>query len=286
MIPGHGSPPRPACHRMPSAPAVRLTCMRTLVVARPDSPACAMARRLIDCAALTVLDHVHTATEALAMALAMQPELMLLDPGLKPGGAAAELAASLHDPAPQIVWLTHDVVRRCTATEDPQRVNAALKRLPRRRLGVEVRHLIVLEHGRFTTLDLADIRWLELPDARHPALLLLHAFSEQHVLHRRLGGLLDDLPPGSMLRCQNRVAVAPSHVLEALPHDRHGATLLLDNGTRLACGPQFWPALELALRSLDTTVASADEPAAPSRWSAPWSLDAQPRPEDGSGGRD
>ena len=49
----------------------------------------------------------------------MQPELMLLDPGLKPVGAA-ELAASLHDPAPQLVWLTHDVVRRCLAADDPQ----------------------------------------------------------------------------------------------------------------------------------------------------------------------
>ena len=121
--------------------------MRTLVVARSDSPACALAQRLIDSAALKVLDHAHTATEALTMALAMQPELLLLDPGLKPV-AAAELAASLHDPAPQIVWLTHDIVRRCLAADGPQRVNDALKRLPRRRLGVEVRHLIVLEHGR------------------------------------------------------------------------------------------------------------------------------------------
>ncbi len=280
MISGHASPLCLAPRRLPPAPPAPLTAMRTLVVARSDSPACAMARRLIDSAALTVLDHAHTATEALAMALALQPELMLLDPGLKPVGAA-ELTASLHDPAPQIVWLTHDVVRRCLAVEGPLRVNALLKRLPRRRLGVEVRQLIVLAHGRFTTVDLADILWLELPDARHPAPLLLHAFGEQHVLHRRLGGLLDDLPPGSMLRCQNRVAVAPAHVLEALPHDKHGATLLLDNGTRLACGPQFWPGLELALRALDTPVASADQPAAPSRWSAPWRLDT-PQRDDGS----
>jgi len=254
--------------------------MRTLVVAPSGSPACALAQRLIDAAALKVLDHAHTATEALAMARALQPELMLLDPGLKPLGAA-ELAASLHDPAPQLVWLTHEVVRRCVAAEGPQRVNDALKRLPRRRLGVEVRRLIVLEQGRFTTLDVADIRWLELPDARHPA-VLLHGFSESHVLHRRLGGLLDDLPPGGMLRCQNRVAVAPLHVLEALPHDKSRATLLMDNGTRLACGPQFWPALEASLRELDTPVAAADRPPTPSRWSAPWRLDGPPGPDDGA----
>jgi DNA-binding LytR/AlgR family response regulator len=254
--------------------------MRTLVVARPDSPACALAQRLIDGAALQVLDQAHTATEALAMALAMQPELMLLDPGLKPVGAA-ELAASLHDPAPQLVWLTHDVVRRCLAADDPQRTNAALRRLPRRRLGVEVEHLIVLAHGHFTTLDLADIRWLELTDARHAA-VLLHGFGEHHLLHRRLAALLDDLPPGRMLRCQTRIAVAPTHVLEALPHDRGGATLLMDNGTRLACGPQFWPALAAALRERDTPVAAADQPPTPSRWSAPWRLDS-PRPEDGPG---
>lgn len=254
--------------------------VRTLVVAPSDSPACALAQRLIDGAALKVLDQAHTATEALTMALAMQPELMLLDPGLKPVGAA-ELAASLHDPAPQIVWLTLEVVRRCLAADDPQRVNAALRGLPRRRLGVEVRHLIVLEHGRFTTLDLADIRWLELPDARH-ATVLLHGFGEHHVLHRRLGGLLDDLPPGAMLRCQNRVAVAPAHVLEVLLHDKRRATLLLDNGTRLACGPQFRPALEAALQALDTPGASADQPPTPSRWSAPWRLDDPRGPGDGS----
>ena len=280
MIAGHESPLRPTlCRAQPAAP---LTAMRTLVVAPKISPACALAQRLIDAAALKVLDQAHTATEALAMALALQPELMLLDPGLKPV-AAAELVASLHDPAPRIVWLTHDIVRRCLAAGGAQRVNAALMRLPRRRLGVEVRHLVVLEHGFFTTLDLDDIRWLELPDARHPA-LLLHGFGEQHVMHRRLGGLLDDLPPGSMLRCQNRVAVAPAHVLEALPNDKHGATLLLDNGTRLSCGPQFWPALEAALRALDTQVASSGEPFATSRWSAPWRLDSQPGPDDGAAG--
>jgi len=274
MIGSHAIPPRPASRRArPTLPSP-LTAVRTLVVARSDSPARALAQRLIDGAALEVLDHAHTAAEALTMALAMQPELMLLDPGLKPVGAA-ELAASLHDPLPQIVWLTHDVVRRCLAAGDPQRVNTALKRLPRRRLGVEVLHLMVLAHGRLTTVDMAEVLWLESPDARHP-LLLLHGFSEQHVLHRRLTGLLEDLPPGGMLRCQNRVAVAPAHVLEALPHDKHGATLLLDNGTRLACGPQFWPTLELALRALDTPVASADEPSAPSRWSAPWRLDTPP----------
>lgn len=271
--PGHASPPRPASRRAQPTPSPALTAMRTLVVAGADSPARALAQRLIDGAALKVLDHAHTATEALTMALALQPELMLLDPGLKPV-AAAELAASLHDPSPHIVWLRHDIVRRCLAAECSQGVNAALKRLPRRRLGAEVRHLIVLENGRFTTVDLADILWLELPDARHPA-LLLHGFSERHLLHRRLTGLLDDLPPGSMLRCQNRVAVAPAHVLEALPHE-HGATLLMVNGTRLACGPQFWPALEAALRARDATVASADQPSAPSRWSAPWRLDELP----------
>jgi DNA-binding LytR/AlgR family response regulator len=253
--------------------------MRALVVARADSPACALAQRLVETAALQVLEQAHTATEALALALALQPDVMLLDPGLKPVGAA-ELAASLHEPAPPLVWLTHDVVRRCVAAGDPQRVNAALRSLPRRRLGVEVNRLVVLEHGRFTTLELADIRWLELPDARHPT-LLLHGFTERHVLHRRLADLLDDLPPGRMLRCQTRVAVSPAHVLEALPHDNRRATLLLDNGTRLACGPQYWPALEAALRERETPVAPADQPPTPSRWSAPWRLDDGPGPENG-----
>jgi len=257
--------------------------MRTLVVARLDSPACALAQRLIEGAALPVLGHAQAATEALAMALALQPELLLLDPGLKPVGAA-ELAASLHDPAPRLVWLSHELVRRCLAAPDPLRRRALLAELPRRRLGVEVRRLVVLEHGRFVTLDVDEIRWLELPDARHPALSLLHGFSEQHVLHRRLADLLDDLPPGRMLRCQTRVAVAPAHVLEALPHEKRGATLLLDNGTRLACGPQFWPALETALRVAEAHVASTDQPDTPSRWSAPWRLDAAPPPDDGAMG--
>ncbi|MFN3304925.1 MAG: LytTR family DNA-binding domain-containing protein [Roseateles sp.] len=254
--------------------------MRALIVARPDSPACNLARRLIDSAALRVLGQAHSAGEALAMTLALQPELLLLDPGLKPVGAA-ELAASLHDPAPKLVWLTHDVVRRCVAAGDPQRVNAALLSLPRRRLGVEVQRLLVLADGHIGLLDLADIRWLALPDGRHPA-LLLHSFGAQHLLQRRLTELLDDLPPGRLLRCQTRVAVAPAHVLEALPHDNGRATLLLDNGTRLACGPQYWPALQAALREQATAVAPADHPATPSRWSAPWRLDCE-LPREGGG---
>lgn len=256
--------------------------MRTLIVARPDSPACALARRLIDSAALCVLAQAHSASEALTMTLALQPELVLLDPGLKPVGAA-ELAASLHDPAPRLVWLAHDVVRRCVSAGDPQRVNAALLSLPRRRLGVEVQRLLVLAQGQVTLLDLADIRWLELPDGRHPA-LLVHSFGAQHLLHRRLAELLDDLPPGRLLRCQTRVAVAPAHVLEALPHDNGRATLLLDNGTRLACGPQYWPALQAALREQATAVAPADLPPTPSRWSAPWLLDCEAPQEGGRGG--
>jgi two-component system LytT family response regulator len=240
-----------------------------------------MAQRLIDAAALDVLGQAHTAIEALSMALALQPELMLLDPGLKPLGAA-ELAASLHEPGPLLVWLSHDVLRRCLPAEGSQHASDALKRLPRRRLGVEVRRLVVLENGRFTTLDLSDIRWLELPDARHPTLLVLHDFADSHVMHRRLTGLLDDLPPGRMLRCQNRVAAAPAHVLEALSHEGRRATLLLDNGTRLACGQQFWPAWESALRALDAPVASADAQASLGRWSAPWRQDSAMPPDDGT----
>lgn len=254
--------------------------MRTLLVAHADSPACTLARRLLDSAALRLLDQAQTAAEGLAMTLALQPDLLLLDPGLKPVGAA-ELVASLHHPAPRVAWLTHDMVRRCAAAGAPQDVNAALARLPRRRLGVEVARLLVMAHGGFQTLDLADIRWLELPDSRHP-LVRLHGFGDQHVMHRRLSDLLDDLPPGSLLRCQTRVAVAPAHVLEALPHDNKRATLLLDNGTRLSCGPQYWPALQAALRELDAHVARADQPSTPSRWRAPWRQDEGPRLDEGA----
>ncbi|HEY0955977.1 MAG TPA: response regulator transcription factor [Roseateles sp.] len=246
---------------------------RALLVARSDSPACALAQRLVDAAALRVLDRAETATEALTMTLALQPELLLMDPGLRPINAA-ELATSLHDPAPQLVWLTHDVVRRCVAAGDPQRVNAALRALPRRRMGVEVNQLLVLEQGHFTRVDLAEVRWMELPDPRR-ASVLMHGFREQHLLQRRFAELLDDLPPGRLLRCQTRVAVAPAHVLEALPHDNKRATLLLDNGMRLACGPQYWPALEEALRQRDTPVAPTDRPSTPSRWRAPWRLDSE-----------
>ncbi|MFK4704657.1 DNA-binding LytR/AlgR family response regulator [Roseateles asaccharophilus] len=253
---------------------------RALLVARPDSPACAMAQRLVEAAALQILDQAQTATEALTMTLALQPDVLLLDPGLRPVNAA-ELATSLHDPAPRLVWLAHDVVRRCVAAGDAQRVNATLLALPRRRMGVEVSQLLVLEHGLITRLDLADVRWMELPDPRR-ASVLLHGFREQHMLQRRFAELLDDLPPGRLLRCQTRVAVAPAYVLEALPHDNKRATLLLDNGTRLTCGPQYWPALEEALRQRATPVAPTDRPFTPSRWSAPWRLDSEAADSTGS----
>lgn len=251
---------------------------RALLVARSESPACAIARRLADAGGLQMLEHAQTATEALVMTQALRPDLLLLDPGLQPVNAA-ELATSLPDPAPRLVWLAHDVVRRCVAAGDALRISAALLALPRRRMGVAVNRLLVQAHGHVASLDLAEVRWMELPDLRR-ACVLLHAFREQHTLQRRFAELLDDLPPGRLLRCQTRVAVAPAHVLEALPHDNKRATLLLDNGTRLACGPQYWPALQLALRERDTPVAPADRPPTPSRWSAPWRLDSQAAPDD------
>lgn len=245
--------------------------MRALIVARTDSPACALAQRLVEAAGLQLLAQARSAAEALTLTLALRPELLLLDPELKPV-SAAELAASLPHPAPRVAGLTDELVCRCIAAGDAPRVAAALCALPRRRLGGEVTQLLVPEQGRFTALPLADIRWIELPDARH-ALLRLQSFREQHVLHRRLADLLEDLPPGMLLRCQTRVAVAPAHVLEALPRDDGRATLLLDNGSRLACGAQYWPALAGALREQDKPVAPIDRPPTPSRWSAPWRLD-------------
>ena len=114
----------------------------------------------------------------------------------------------------------------------------------------------LLEQGQVRSLGVDEIRWMELPDRNRPA-LLLHGFSERHLLHRRLHGLLTDLPPGRMLRCHPRVAVAPAHVLEALPRGTRSATLLLDNGTRLACGTQFWPAWQKALQALGRPAAAA-----------------------------
>lgn len=227
--------------------------MRALLVAQADSPACEQARQLAATASLRLLDRAGTAAEALTMTLALKPELLLLDPGLTPVNAA-ELAASLHEPTPQLVWLTHDVVQRCSEAGSDRQAAALLMSLPRRRLGVEVGRLMVLEQGRVHSLALDEIRWMELPDRRRPA-LLLHGFSERHLLPRRLHGLLTDLPPGRMLRCHPRVAVAPAHVLEALPRAVRGATLLLDNGMRLACGTQFWPAWQAALQTLGKRIA-------------------------------
>lgn len=220
----------------------------------PRCPACEQARQLVDAAQLRLLDRAETAAEALTMVLALKPELLLLDPALQPVNAA-ELAASLHEPMPQLVWLTPEVAQRCAAAGDTRQARSFLMHLPRRRLGGAVGRLIVLEQGRVRSVGLDDIRWMELPDRNRPA-LLLHGFSERHLLHRRLHGLLTDLPPGRMLRCHPRVAVAPAHVLEALPRGGRSATLLLDNGTRLACGTQFWPAWQKALQALGRLAAA------------------------------
>jgi DNA-binding LytR/AlgR family response regulator len=226
--------------------------MRALLVTPPHSPASALAQRLVACACLQLLDQVATAAEGLAMAIALRPDVMLIDPNLAPVNAA-ELAASLHEPAPHLVWLTPDIVWRCE-NGDARRARALLTIQQRPHRAPEVNQLLLLAQGEMRSLPVREIRWMELPDRRRP-LLHLHVFSQHHQLHRGLQGLLTDLAPGRLLRCHPRVAAAPAQVLEALPHADGRATLQLDNGTRLACGKPFWPAMLRALLALGKRVA-------------------------------
>ena len=236
--------------------------MRILIV-DDERPARERLRRML--ALETGIEAIFDAAdahEALRCVLEMRPDALLLDIEM-PELSGIELAASLPEPAPLVVFVTaYDeyALRAFDANAidyllkpfDQMRLRRALARLRERLAGRELaasaaaglppRQLLVSERGATRVVQVADIEWLETADNY----VALHTAQGAPLLRQTLAGLLAQLG-GSFVRCHRRAAVRVDAVERVVPLDKGDCEILLRSGAVAPCSRQFRPALMAAL---------------------------------------
>lgn len=227
--------------------------MRVFIV-DDEAPARArLARLLAAHGDVELIGHAGDGAEALERIAALQPQLLLLDVQM-PGVSGLDLAASLPDPAPAIVFVTaHD--RYALAAFDAQPLDYLLKPIDaprlaraldraRQRLGaaraatLPPRQLLIPDHQGLRVVLLDEITWLEAAD-NYVAVHAIAAAATPPLLRRTLAALLADLGPG-FVRCHRSAAVALAHVArvqgldggDAIAHLRNGAQVRVSRALR------------------------------------------------------
>jgi len=247
--------------------------MRLLIV-DDERPARERLRRLLvqqaAQAGISAVDEAGDGFEALARVEACRPDAIFLDIAM-PELSGIELAASLPEPAPLVVFLTaHDryalqafevdaidyLLKPC----DEMRLRRALQRLRTRlergsaaraaddtgesgetpaqalpRLPDRpLRQLLVTDRGATRVLRVADIGWIETADNY----VALHTADGSPLLRQTLAGLLPRLGPG-FVRCHRRAAVQLDWIDRILPRDKGDCELILRNGASVPCSRQY-----------------------------------------------
>lgn len=247
--------------------------MRLLIV-DDERPARERLRRLLvqqaAQAGISAVDEAGDGFEALAQVEACRPDAIFLDIAM-PELSGIELAASLPEPAPLVVFLTaHDryalqafevdaidyLLKPC----DELRLRRALQRLRTRleqgrdtRAADEagesgetsaqalprlpdrpLRQLLVTDRGATRVVRVADIGWIETADNY----VALHTGDGSPLLRQTLAGLLPRLGPG-FVRCHRRAAVQLDWIDRILPRDKGDCELILRNGASVPCSRQY-----------------------------------------------
>jgi two-component system LytT family response regulator len=247
--------------------------MRLLIV-DDERPARERLRRLLvqqaAQAGISAVDEAGDGFEALAQVEACRPDAIFLDIAM-PELSGIELAASLPEPAPLVVFLTaHDryalqafevdaidyLLKPC----DDMRLRRALQRLRTRleggsaaRAAAEtgesgetpaqalprlpdrpLRQLLVTDRGATRVVRVADIGWIETADNY----VALHTADGSPLLRQTLAGLLPRLGPG-FVRCHRRAAVQLDWIDRLLPRDKGDCELILRNGASVPCSRQY-----------------------------------------------
>ncbi len=242
--------------------------MRLLIV-DDEPPARARLRRLLAAHAdVRVVGDAADGVQALALAAAHAPDALLLDVQM-PELDGLEVAASLPDPAPALVFVTaHDrfALRAFDAAAldyllkpvSPEllaraldRLRARLARLPPPRAALPAQatppqRLLVPDRDRLHVLAVADITWLQAADNY----VAVHtAAGAAPLLRRTLSGLLADLGP-RFARCHRGAAVALAQVAECRTLPGGDAVLRLRDGHQLPCSRRHRAALVERLQRL------------------------------------
>lgn len=221
--------------------------MKVLIV-DDEPPARVRLRRLLAAHAdVTVAGEAGDAAEALALCTTLAPDAVLLDIRM-PGTDGLDLAASLPDPRPAVVFVTahgeHALAAFDAAALDyllkpvaPGRLALALQRLRERGPAAAVRpapaQLLIPDRQRLHVVPVADILWLEAADNY----LQVHTAAGAPLLRRTLAGLLQDLGPG-FVQTHRSAAVALAHVRHVGLLEGGEALVTLNDGTQVRCARQ------------------------------------------------
>jgi len=236
--------------------------MRLLIV-DDERPARARLRHLLaPQPGVTAIEEAADGIEALEKVATFRPDALLLDIEM-PELSGIDVAASLPDPAPPIVFVTAyegyalrafdaDAIDYLLKPYDGVRLGRALERL-RRRLAAPpaaaapgvpgVPHapapappgqLLVNERGGTRIVRVADVQWIETADNY----VALHTAAGSPLLRQTLAGLLDRLGPG-FVRCHRRAAVQLSWIERMVTLDKGDGELLLRGGARVPCSRQY-----------------------------------------------
>jgi two-component system LytT family response regulator len=240
--------------------------MRVLIV-DDEAPARARLRRLLDShPSVEIVGEARDGPEALQRAAELAPDAVFLDVQM-PGVSGLDVAASLADPAPAIVFVTafdqYAVSAFDAAATDyllkpvePERLARALKRIRAR--GTEASaarrgpgqappaQLLIPDRGRTHVVPVVDIQWLEAADNY----VAVHAGTRAPLMRRTLAGLLEDLG-GGFVRTHRGAAVGLAHVVRLETRERGDATVVLRDGSQVPCSRQYRPALVARLSHTD-----------------------------------
>lgn len=230
--------------------------MRVLIV-DDEPPARARLRRLLEAVAdIEVVGIAQDGEDALGQVAACAPDAIFLDVQM-PGASGLDVAASLPDPAPAVVFVTafdqYAVQAFDAAAVDyllkpvePERLARALQRL-RERVGEPARpapaKLLIPDRGRTHVVPVGEILWLEAADNY----VVVHTTDRAPLMRRTLAGLLDDLGDG-FVRTHRSAAVALAHVTAVDPLEKGDATIVLRGGVAVPCSRQHRPAVVERLR--------------------------------------
>jgi two-component system LytT family response regulator len=235
--------------------------MRILIV-DDERPARDKLRRLLAQEAdVDAIEEACDGIDALRQVAGFAPDALFLDIQM-PGVSGLELAASLPQPAPLVVFVTAFDQYAISAFDanaidyllkpwDAQRLRRAMLRL-RERLqarsaqpalaaaepALPVRQLLVSERGVIHIVRVEDIGWIETADNY----VVLHTPGAQPLLRQTLAGLLPRLGPG-FVRCHRRAAVQLAWIERVNALERGDCELVLRGGARVPCSRQFRAAL-------------------------------------------
>ncbi len=178
-----------------------------------------------------------------------------------PGSSGLDVAASLPEPPPAVVFVTaHDryalqafdnaALDYLLKPVEPDRLARAVQRLrtspriaARGSVGAAAR-LLIADRGRTNVVPCADIEWLQAADNY----VEVHFGGRSLLMRRTLAGLLRDLGP-AFVQVHRSAALALAHVQSVQPRERGDAVVLLGSGAQVPCSRQYRAALMAELQA-------------------------------------